>query len=57
MESRFGVDFGRVRVHADAQAARLVRSVEAFTLGRDPVFDAGQFRRGPKRDENCCRTS
>ena len=45
MEQRFGCDFGGVRVHHDALAAELARSVQAraFTTGRDVFFGAGQF--------------
>ena len=44
-ESRFGYDFGQVRVHADAKAAESARSVHAlaYTVGRDVVFGAGQY--------------
>lgn len=44
-EPRFGRDFSRVRVHADAGAARSAREVEAraFTLGSDIFFNAGRF--------------
>ncbi|ULA61577.1 MAG: hypothetical protein LZF60_340117 [Nitrospira sp.] len=44
-ESRFGHDFGQVRVHADAKAAESARSVNAlaYTVGRDVVFGAGQY--------------
>jgi hypothetical protein len=43
---RFGHDFGRVRVHTDARAAESARQVNAlaYTVGRDIVFAAGQFR-------------
>jgi Domain of unknown function (DUF4157) len=41
-EPRFGHDFGRVRIHTDAQAAR-ARHARAFTVGRDVVFGAGQY--------------
>ncbi|MGH7525494.1 MAG: DUF4157 domain-containing protein [Gemmatimonadales bacterium] len=44
MEARFGHDFSRVRVHADARAAesaRLVRA-KAYTVGHDVVMGAGQ---------------
>lgn len=46
MEPRFGVDFSAVRIHADTHAAIEVRKVgaQAFTLGRDIYFDAGQYR-------------
>jgi uncharacterized protein DUF4157 len=45
MESRFGHDFGHVRVHADGGAADSARSVDAlaYTVGRDVVFAAGQY--------------
>jgi len=46
MELRFGVDFSAVRIHADAHAAREARKVDAqaFTLGRDIYFGAGQYQ-------------
>lgn len=45
MESLFGRDFSRVRVHADDQAARVARGVgaHAFTVGSHIVFGAGTF--------------
>src|SRR5262249_30696528 len=45
-ESRFGHDFSRVRVHADAQAATSARAVNAFafTYGNHVVFDSGRYR-------------
>lgn len=45
MESRFGHDFGRVRIHADSAAAASAQAVHAhaYTLGRDIVFGAGQY--------------
>jgi hypothetical protein len=45
MESRLGVDLGRVRIHADAQAARSAEAVEAlaYTVGDDVVFAAGAY--------------
>ena len=45
MESRFGYDFSRVRVHADAQAAASARAMNAmaYTVARDVVFGAGQY--------------
>ena len=38
-------DFSRVRVHTDAQAADSARSVNAlaYTVGRDIIFDSGQY--------------
>jgi Domain of unknown function (DUF4157) len=48
MEPRFGHDFSRVRVHADAKAAESARAVNAvaYTVGPDIVFAAGAFRPG-----------
>ncbi|HEV8579669.1 MAG TPA: DUF4157 domain-containing protein [Thermoanaerobaculia bacterium] len=48
MERRFGYGFGQVRVHTDAQAAESARAVDAqaYTLGSDVVFGAGQYAPG-----------
>ena len=45
MEPRFGHDFSKVRVHADARAAASAQAVQAqaFTLGQEVVFGAGQY--------------
>ena len=45
MESRFGHDFGQVRIHAGNGAAASARAVHAraYTLGRDIVFGANQY--------------
>jgi|SRR5579859_5075268 len=45
MEPRLGHDFSNVRIHADDQAAESARLVNAnaYTVGRDVIFDAGQF--------------
>jgi len=45
MESRFGRDFSRVRVHIDARAAESARAVNAlaYTVGRDVIFGAGRY--------------
>jgi Domain of unknown function (DUF4157) len=50
MEPRFGHDFSRVRVHADAAAAESARSVNAiaYTAGSHVVFGAGQYEPGKK---------
>ena len=47
-ESRMGHGFGDVRIHTDEHAARSAETVHAraFTLGRDIVFNRGQFRPG-----------
>ena len=44
-EPRFGHDFGRVRVHTDAKAAESARAVnaQAYTVGRNVVFDGGAY--------------
>ena len=44
MKQRFGHDFGRVRVHADAAAARSASDVNAraYTVGSHIVFGAGE---------------
>src|SRR6185312_12563304 len=45
MESRFGYDFGTVRVHADRSSAVSAKAVHAraFTVGRDIVFNEGEY--------------
>jgi Domain of unknown function (DUF4157) len=45
MGQRFGQDFSQVRVHTDAAADRSARDVDAnaYTVGRNIVFGAGQF--------------
>jgi hypothetical protein len=45
MESRFGHDFGSVRVHADSRAAEMARlaNARAFTIGRNLVFASGEY--------------
>lgn len=46
MESRFGQDFGQVRIHTDARAAESAAAIQAkaYTSGRDIVFGAGEYR-------------
>ena len=48
MESAFGADFGKVRFHTDAAAARTSRNVNAraFTIGHDVAFAAGEYQPG-----------
>jgi hypothetical protein len=45
MESRFGHDFTRVRVHGDVEADRSARALgaRAFTVGQDIFFRTGAF--------------
>lgn len=47
-EPRFGLDFSRVRVHTGARAAEAAQAVhaQAFTVGRNVVFGAGQYAPG-----------
>ena len=46
MEPTFGYDFSQVRIHTDHSAAESARAVDAlaYTVGRDVVFAAGQYR-------------
>jgi Domain of unknown function (DUF4157) len=48
MEPRFGHDFSKVRVHADAQAAESAREVKAraYTVGNHVVFGPAEFAPG-----------
>lgn len=48
MESRFGHDFSRVRVHTDRQAADSARALNAlaYTVGHNITFDATQYAPG-----------
>jgi hypothetical protein len=45
MEQRFGSDFGRVRIHTDAEAAESAGRLgaEAYMVGQDVVFAAGRY--------------
>jgi hypothetical protein len=45
-EPRFGFDLREVKIHHDSEAGRLANDVRAraFTIGRDVVFGAGQYR-------------
>lgn len=45
MEHAFGADFSRVKVHADAQADQLNRSIQAraFTTGQDIFMRQGEY--------------
>lgn len=44
-EPRLGYDFSDVRVHEDAKASEAARGVNAraFTIGKDVVFNAGEY--------------
>jgi hypothetical protein len=48
MEDRFAYDFSQVRIHDDRQAAESAYQVNAlaYTVGRDIVFNAGQYAPG-----------
>ncbi len=45
MESRFGEDFSKVRLHTDAQAAKSAQALNAraYTVGRHIAFGASQY--------------
>jgi hypothetical protein len=45
MEPRFGHDFGQVRVHAEAKAAKSAQAIGAlaYTVGHDVVFSSGRY--------------
>ncbi|MGH9652075.1 MAG: DUF4157 domain-containing protein, partial [Bryobacteraceae bacterium] len=45
MESRFGFDFSKVRIHSDPEAATSAKAVNAlaYTVGSDVVFGAGRY--------------
>ncbi|HZP60617.1 MAG TPA: DUF4157 domain-containing protein [Opitutaceae bacterium] len=51
MEPRFGYDFSRVRLHADAQAARSAEAVsaQAYTVGSNIVLGANRGGVGDRR--------
>lgn len=53
METRFGVDFGHVRVHTGGDSAALNRQVDshAFTTGRHIYFAPGQYQPGTHRGD------
>ncbi len=48
MEPRFGQDFHQVRVHTDSRAEESAQALDAlaYTVGRDVVFNAGQYAPG-----------
>ncbi len=50
MESGFGASFGGVRIHRDAMADKLTRSVQAkaFTTGKDIFFKRGEYNPGSR---------
>jgi len=45
MTSRFGYDFGSVKIHNDSQSAQFNRNLNAraFTVGNDVYFNQGEF--------------
>jgi len=53
-ESRFGVDFGSVRIHTGDEAAASARAVNAsaYTVGRDIVFGHGRYAPDKKDGEH-----
>ncbi|HXT63364.1 MAG TPA: DUF4157 domain-containing protein [Pyrinomonadaceae bacterium] len=54
MESRFGHDFGSVRIHNDSAAAESARAVnaKAYTVGNDIVFDHGNYNPGTQTGDH-----
>jgi hypothetical protein len=50
LESRFGVDFSRVRVHTDGDASRISREIgtQAFTHGSDIYVDSAKYSPGTR---------
>lgn len=50
MESAFGADFSRVRIHADSESDLLNRSLQsrAFTTGYDLFFKRGEYNPGSR---------
>ncbi len=46
MESGFGADFGKVRIHADQQSAEMNHRLNAyaFTIGNDIYFNRGAYK-------------
>jgi hypothetical protein len=48
MEQAFGADFSGVKIHTDAQASQLNRSIQAkaFTTGQDLFFRQGEYNPG-----------
>jgi len=46
MESRFGQDFGQVRIHTDGRAAESAAAIQAraYTSGKDVVFGKGEYQ-------------
>jgi hypothetical protein len=53
METRFGHDFSRVRIHTDSRAAASARSVnaQAYAVGENVVFDDGRYAPSTGRGE------
>jgi Domain of unknown function (DUF4157) len=48
LEPKFGLDFGKIRIHADSSASRSAHelSAKAYTVGPDIVFRAGAYAPG-----------
>ncbi|MGQ5640484.1 MULTISPECIES: eCIS core domain-containing protein [unclassified Streptomyces] len=53
MEDGFTHDFSQVRLHSDARAAQSAKALGAlaYTVGRNVVFGAGQYREGSRDGE------
>jgi Domain of unknown function (DUF4157) len=54
LEPSFGHDFSHVRIHTDRRAAESARDVNAlaYTVGRDIVFNSGQFQPSTKQGKH-----
>ena len=60
METRFGHDFGNVRVHADEAAAHSANALDAraYAMDSDIVFGSGEYQpRTPRGRASCSRMS
>jgi hypothetical protein len=56
MQQRFDYDFSQVQVHSDAAAEQSARDVNAnaYTVGHNIVFGAGQFAPGTHEGQRLC---
>jgi hypothetical protein len=51
IESHFGFDFSKVRIHTDAKEpeSALLVNASAYTIGKDTRFEAGLYQQGTKK--------
>lgn len=54
MESRFGSDFGRVKVHSDSTSVQMNRELksQAFTVGNNIFFNSGHYNPGSSKGKH-----